>query len=179
MNEDAQTPFLEGPLARELSLPEDDQLLAPDTEFEQPRGVVLPEVRPGYATVILSGLNRPVSAARVAALEAAAKAGVSIDFLKFTQSGLSFLCGEADQAKAEFAMREAGFECEALPDRSVVIARAVNMRDEEGLMARIISAAIESGAPIDHISDMHDRALIVTDRRGAEAIVALIGRLGR
>jgi hypothetical protein len=35
------------------------------------------------------------------------------------------------------------------------------MRDEEGLISRILLESIASGVQIDHVSDMHDRMLVV------------------
>lgn len=42
---------------------------------------------------------------------------------------------------------------------------AVNIRDEEGLIAKIIKAAISTSAHVDHIGDMHDRLLMVVPKR--------------
>jgi hypothetical protein len=44
------------------------------------------------------------------------------------------------------------------------------MQDEEGLVARIISEVIASGESVDHIGDMHDRLLLVTDSKTGERL---------
>ncbi|HLK14112.1 MAG TPA: hypothetical protein VKT78_04850, partial [Fimbriimonadaceae bacterium] len=48
-----------------------------------------------------------------------------------------------------------------------VLVHAVNMRDEEGLIARVVQEVIASGARMDHISDMHDRMLVVVHTEDA------------
>ncbi|GMV87591.1 MAG: hypothetical protein AMXMBFR81_05220 [Chthonomonas sp.] len=131
------------------------------TVFESKRGVSRVEVREGYSQVLFSGLPEPLVASRVAVLEVIAQAGVSIDFLKLTQSGLSFLVPEAKSEQVEAAIRSIGYRYEVLQHRAIVLAHAVNMRDEEGLIARIVGTAIRCGVQIDHIGDMHDRVLMV------------------
>lgn len=96
---------------------------------------------------------------------------MSIDFLKLTQSGLSFLIPELNRRDAEEALVDLAAPFTIRSGTQVVMVHAVNMRDEEGLIARIVSSAIASGALIEHLSDMHDRVLIVTDEDGAAKLV--------
>jgi hypothetical protein len=108
--------------------------------------------------------------ARLNMLQAITAAGVSIDFLKFTQSGATFMAPEPTAGKVRAALDKQGFTYSAKTDRCIVLVDAVNMRDEEGLIASLVSEAISSGARIDHLGDMHDRLLIVTDEPSAEAL---------
>lgn len=147
------------------------------TEFEKPRGISLVDVRDGFARVVVEGLSEPVADSRLAALEAVAAAGLNIDFLKLTPHGLAFLVAEADAEKTRSAL--ARFDPVMQTPLSVVLVHAVNMRDEEGLMARALASAVESGAPIEHVSDMHDRLLIVTDQRSARALCERLAETAR
>jgi len=56
------------------------------------------------------------------------------------------------------------------------LVHAVNMRDEEGLIAEIVQSAIASEAQIDHIGDGHDRLLLVASAESVEKITAHFAR---
>ena len=137
-----------------------------ETEFEKRRGISSVEIREGYAQVHVTDLTEPLTEARLAVLEAAAKAGISLDFLKFTPDGMSFLVKEEMSQTTEKALRGSrqGVSVSVQPGRHVVMVYAVNMRDEEGLIASIVLQAIKSGAAIGHVSDMHDRVLMVVSK---------------
>ncbi len=145
-----------------------------ETEFERPRGISEVEVRPGYAQVY-AGLSEGASTEEaLELLDAVAQKSVSIDFLKLTATGISFVCKE-DQAEAvKEALAAISTEFQITDGRCILYAYAVNMRDEAGLIARIVAEAIGTGAVIDHVSDMHDRVLIVTDQGGSELIKSRI-----
>jgi len=139
-----------------------------ETEFEKQRGISRVELRRGYAQVSISGINDAVDQGRLSALELMKNSGINIDFLKFTPDGLSFLVADADAGRV--ATELARFQVEISENRNVVLVHAVNLRDEEGLLARIVAKAIATGAAIDHLGDMHDRLLIVTSAEGADRI---------
>ena len=104
---------------------------------------------------------------RLAVLQCVADARVSIDFLKLTPSGLSFLIPEGQGSAVENALSGSDVHATVRPGRSIVLVHAVNMRDEEGLIARVVQEVIASGARMDHISDMHDRMLVVVHTEDA------------
>jgi aspartate kinase len=135
-----------------------------ETEFEKRRGISRVEVREGYAQVHVNDLKEPLTESRLEVLEAGTKAGISLDFLKLTPGGLSFLVKEEEAAGVEQALRPLGFEVIVVSGQHVVMVHAVNMRDEEGLIASIVLQAIRSGAKVGHVSDMHDRVLMVVGR---------------
>ena len=101
-----------------------------------------------------------------------ADADVNIDFLKLTPSGLSFLALEDRAETVKTVLKAAEVDFIAQKSRSIVLVHAVNMRDEEGLIASIVQAAIASRAIVDHIGDMHDRLLMVLDSADAERLAA-------
>lgn len=140
------------------------------TEFEKPRGVSHVEVRHGFAQVHVSSITGSLTAERLNVLKAVSDAGISIDFLKLTQSGLSFLVPEDCSSKVENALKPLELQFTVTPQRSIVLVHAVNMRDEEGLIAAIIRDTISSGARISHVGDMHDRVLLVVDAPEAERL---------
>lgn len=144
--------------------------IEPQTEFEKPRGVSRIEVRDGYAQAIVENLAKPVEAARIAILEAITQAGVSIDFLKLAPSSLSFLIPAERAPAVEEALSALGCEYAIKSPRSIVMVYAVNMRDEEGLIARIVSAAIGTGLTLEHLGDSHDRILIVLESADARKL---------
>lgn len=134
---------------------------APGTEFEKPRGINRVEVRRGYAMVHVGGLGGDVAAGRLQVLRAVAEADVSIDFVKLTHGGVSFLVSEDRAAQVEEALSLIGARYTIGADRAIVTVHAVNMRDEEGLIAGIVRKVIASGVGVDHLGDMHDRVLLV------------------
>jgi aspartokinase len=133
----------------------------PQTDFEKPRGVSRVEVRDGYAQAFVT------AGARLDILRAVSQAGVSIDFLKLAPTSLSFLVPQDRAAALDEALGRIGAKYEIKSPRSVVMVHAVNMRDEEGLIARIVSSAIGTGLTIEHLGDMHDRMLIVLESSDA------------
>jgi len=144
--------------------------MAQETGFEQLRGVSQIEIKNGYAQIHVSRLEEPLSQSRLLVLRALAEADLSLDFLKFTPSGLSCLISESMSKVAEESLNNVGVHYSVKLNRSVVIVFAVNMRDEEGLVARIVRQAIASGARIEHITDTHDRVPIVVHSQDAEML---------
>ncbi len=148
-----------------------------ETGFEKKRGIGKIDVRTGYAQVLVSRLEGEIVQARLRLLEAIKDAQIGIDFLKLTPSGLSCLVAESDSEKISQALQGHPLRLQIHHDRSIVLVHAVNMRDEEGLIARIVQKVIESGAPIDHLGDMHDRVLLVVPGAHAEALVQVLETL--
>jgi aspartate kinase len=133
-----------------------------ETDFEKRRGISDVEVRPGFTQVHINDLPDPVSKSRVKVLDAVASAGISLDFLKLTPKGLSFLVPASKTETVKSTMEKFQFQGDLATNRSIILVHAVNMRDEEGMIAQIVRKAITAGVPIDHVTDMHDRMLIVT-----------------
>jgi aspartate kinase len=142
----------------------------PLTEFEKPRGVSRVEIRDGFAQVQVDGLGEPEAEARIEVVRQIAEADVSLDFLKLTPNGLSFLVPESSAKAAEAALANGRARFRILAPRSIVMVHAVNMRDEEGLIARIVSQAIGTGLTLEHLGDMHDRILIVLESGDAKKL---------
>ena len=145
-----------------------------ETEFEKKRGVSNVEVRNGFAQVHVSRIASEVMAERLRVLAAVAAVGVSIDFLKLTPSGLSFLVPEQNADLIDRALTPLGHHYTVRHDRSIVLVYAVSIRDEEGLIAGIVHTAITNGIRIDHVGDMHDRMLMVVQKEDAERLAAHI-----
>ena len=141
-----------------------------ETSFEKPRGVSRVEVRHGFAQVHVSGIAGDLTSERLSVLQAVADQNVSIDFLKMTQSGLSFLIAEDECDEIDAALKPLELHFSVRPGRSIVLVHAVNMRDEEGLIASIVRDTILSGVKVSHIGDMHDRMLMVVDAEEAGRI---------
>src|SRR5579863_2742492 len=120
--------------------------MATETDFEKRRGVSRVEVRDGFAQVHVSRIQDHLMEGRLSVLQCVAEAQVSIDFLKLTPSGLSFLIPEGQSEAVEQALKKCEIHTTVRPGRSVVLVHAVNMRDEEGLIARIVQEVIASGA---------------------------------
>ncbi len=113
-------------------------------------------------------------AARLQVLAAVAAAGISIDFLKLTPSGLSFLVPEGEADIVDKAVAPLGFHFSVRHDRSIVLVYAVSIRDEEGLIAGIVHTAIANDIRMDHVGDMHDRMLMVVRNEDADRLVSHI-----
>ncbi len=141
-----------------------------ETAFEKRRGVSQVEVRPGSAQVHVTGLAEPLIQSRLGVLRAMTDAGVSLDFLKLTPNGLSFLVPEDRAEDVHHALEDCGARFDIAGERATVIVHAVGMRDEEGLIARIVQATIAAGASVDPLGDMHDRMLLVIPSEQAERV---------
>lgn len=165
------------PFRREMSSPETVPLVG-ETEFEKPRGINKVEIRRGYMAVHVSGLFQDgptqVAHARLKVLRCMAEAKVSIDFLKLTQGGLSFVVPESVEGAVVRALDVERIEYSTRSGRCIVLAHAANMRDEEGLIARVVSEVIGTGVEIDHLGDMHDRVLLVMDSEDGERVAKRI-----
>lgn len=143
-----------------------------ETAFERPRGVGRVETRRGYCQVHVIDLPDPLVPKRLEALDAVAGQEISIDFLKLTPRGLSFVAPADRAADIESALSGCGAHAAVTTGRSIVSVHAVNIRDEEGLLAEIVQEAIALGAQIDHVGDGHDRLLLVVGDDDAARIEA-------
>lgn len=147
-----------------------------EVEFEERRGIRRVHMREGLLRVQVSRLASPIMPARFVALSALEEAGVSIDFMKLTPDGFAFIARADDANKVEQALKAAQIEHRVQTNRSIVEVYAVNMRDEQGLIASVVADAVESGAHVDHLGDMHDRILLVTDHEAAVALEAKLAQ---
>lgn len=141
---------------------------AVETDFEKQRGVFEVELRTGFARAHVYEMAEPLTESRTTVLQSVADAKISIDFLKLTSDGLSFVVAAEKQAEAEAALKKAGAKFEMVPDRCVLSVSSPNLRDEEGLAARLVATVLGSKARLDHMSDMHDRVLFLLDKPDAE-----------
>lgn len=151
--------------------------LSGETAFEKVRGVNRIETRRGFVSARVWGLVTGDMQARLQVLNAVYHAQISIDFLKLTQDGLSFVAHQSEHGRLEDVLTEQRVEHAVSPERVVFIIHAVNMRDEEGMVARLVSEVIASGAGVEHMGEMHDRLLMLMDQgdavRAREAILKL------
>ena len=143
-----------------------------ETEFEKRRGVSRVEVRHGFAQIHISRIAENVMQERLKILTWVSEVGISIDFLKLTPSGMSFLVPEQFAETIDQVLKPCIHHFSIRHDRSIVLVYAVNIRDEEGLIAGIVHTAIANGVRIDHIGDMHDRMLMVVEKADAEKLGA-------
>lgn len=141
-----------------------------ETSFEKQRGVSRVEVRTGFAQVHVSELEGDVMKGRLEVLESVHAAGISLDFLKLTPTGMSFLIPEGRSDAMQEVLTQTGSKFSIKRPRSIVLVHAVNIRDEEGMIARIVKTLIESGTEVDHLGDMHDRMLVVIPSEDAERV---------
>lgn len=141
-----------------------------ETEFEKKRGVSNVEVRHGFAQVHVSRFTCDVMRERLKVLDAVASVGISIDFLKLTPSGMSFVVPEQNGNVVDKALQPLGIHFTVRHDRSIVLVHAVSIRDEEGMIAGIVQTAIKNGIRIDHVGDMHDRMLLVVQKADADRL---------
>lgn len=164
----------DAPLRQDASDRVKDSRGAGETEFEKKRGINAVEIRRGLTRAYVSDLVEPVFDSRLRVLAAVREAGVSIDFLKFGHGAMSFVADETDHAKLQNALAGVKATVEIEGGCCIVSVHAVNMQDEEGLVARIVSDVIASGENVDHVGDMHDRLLLVTDSETGERLVTTL-----
>jgi aspartate kinase len=126
--------------------------------------------RQGYCQVHVCDLPEPLIENRLQVLQAVADEGISIDFLKLTPHGLSFVA-TADRAEdLNRVFSAGGYQATVGVGRTILSVHAVNIRDEEGLIAEVLREAIALGAQIDHVGDGHDRLLLVVGDADASRI---------
>jgi aspartate kinase len=145
-----------------------------ETDFEKQRGISRVEVRTGLTQVHVLDLKSPIAKSRLKVLDAVSSAGISLDFLKLTPTGLSFIVPADNTELISATLNKEGIANQLATGRGIVLVHAVNMRDEEGMIAGILRRVIETGITVDHASDMHDRILIVTDESQAERFKSVI-----
>jgi aspartokinase len=159
------------PLSCDVADPREPERRADETQFEKPRGVTDVKSRDGFAQVHATGLDGNIVDGRLRLLTAVAAADVSIDFLKLTPTGLSFLVAEGQADDVAVALGGTGATFSVQTGRSIVLVHAVNIRDEEGMIAHIVEQAIAIGAPVEHVGDMHDRLLLVVPTEASRTLV--------
>lgn len=147
-----------------------------ETQFERKRGIHSIEVRSGCTQVSIHNLHEPIEESRLAALEAVSELGISIDFLKLSPHEISFVVSDSDAELLKASQEKFRGQLELHEDRSVVLVHAANIREEEGLGAKILACTLQLGNMIDHIGDMHDRLLLVVPSREAENVRSHIQR---
>lgn len=139
------------------------------TAIDTPRGVLGVEVEEGYALVEVRGLQPwEISTKRREALKAIEEAGISIDLFKITVNGFSFVIADAVAGKTYEALNKAGFHPNVLRDQAILVVATPNVRDADGLLARICFEVVNAGAEIQHLGDMHTGVMIVLKRDEAE-----------
>jgi aspartate kinase len=143
-----------------------------ETIIEKRRGIIRVEVRNGFAQVHVSQIEAHVMEARLQVLAAVADSGISVDFLKMTPTGMSFMIQEDEAARLEETLNGTGVRFTIRHDRSIVLVYAVNIRDEEGMIANIVQTTITTCARVDHVGDMHDRLLMVVKAEDVSRVVA-------
>ncbi|MFN8139467.1 MAG: hypothetical protein U0R49_06690 [Fimbriimonadales bacterium] len=148
------------------------------TAFETERGISSVDASHGHALIVVAGLpEAELAARRHEALKALAVLGISLDFLKLSLDGFSFVVPESRGEAVRDVLRAAGLEAELFTNRSILTVCAVNIRDESGLVARIAQTVVQSGAAIESVGDMHSSVLIVLDTASAEKAVAALRQL--
>jgi len=140
-----------------------------DTYFETKRGISDVEVSYGHAWVVVSSFPKDsASSRRIQALQVLKESGISIDFLKLSFDGFSFVVPEAMGTRVQEALCSNGFDAKVLKNRAIIEVSAPSIREEEGLIARIAEFIVRNGANIDSVGDMHSAVLVVVDADSAE-----------
>lgn len=152
--------------------------MQPQTAFETERGVSAVVLSRNHALVVVSEIDETeLTERRIHAMRTLSQAGCSIDFLKLSLDGFSFVVPEEQATAVREALCGAGFEAKALTGRAMITVKAVNIRGESGLVARIAQTVVESGAAIESLGDMHSSVLLIVDERSAEGAVAALRQL--
>lgn len=143
-----------------------------ETEFEVRRGISRITLEPGYAQVHVSRIpDESLHLERLRVLRMLADNGVSAKFPKLTPSGISLTISEDYAEQVEKALNSCGLHFSVRKGRSVMSVHAPSIREEDGLISRIIGYAITSGVHIDHIGDMHDQTTMVIESGSAEKLL--------
>ncbi|MBS1701566.1 MAG: aspartate kinase [Armatimonadetes bacterium] len=142
------------------------------TEFEVRKGISKMTLEPGFALVHISRIPpEQLHTERLRILRMLADSGVSAKFPKLTGTGISLTIFENRADDVEKILETCGQYFSVKRGRSVLTIYAPNIREEEGLMSRIIGHAITAGVHIDHIGDMHDQTTMVIEAGSAEKLL--------
>lgn len=144
------------------------------TSFETERGISGVSVSRGFSLVIVSGIPEFEPTKRLEAFRVLKDGEISLDFLKLSPTGFTFILAEKDAEKAVAKLCEAGFEANCVPGRAIVTVNAANIRDENGLVARIAQTIVRSNATIEQVGDMHSSVQVVVDEKVADAVEAAL-----
>jgi aspartate kinase len=144
------------------------------TSFETERGISSVAVSHGFSLVIVSGISELEPKRRLDAFRILKDANVSLDFLKLSPTGFTFILAESDAEKAVGKLCEEGFEANCIPGRTIITVNAANIRDENGLVARIAQTIVRSNATIEQVGDMHSSVQVVVDQKISGAVEAAL-----
>ncbi len=152
------------------------------TTFETTRGISSIDISQGHALIIVSNISENENGKqKISALKAIKQSGISMDFLKLSADGFSFIVPEEAAQSAKDALCKHNFNVTLLKDRAILSVYAPNIRDESGLVARIAQRVVQTGAYIDSLGDMHSQVLIVLDSKFAQqaknSLESLIGKV--
>lgn len=157
-------------VSEERSAVEENQIV--ETEFEVRRGVSQLTLEPGFAQVHVSRIPcESLLQERLKILRLLADIGVSTKFPKLTPSGISLTIPEDRASEVEETLAYCGHHFSVRRGRSVLSVHASNIREEDGLIGRIIGNAISSGVQIDHIGDMHDQTTMVVEASSVDPLL--------
>ncbi len=153
---------------------------ASETPIEIRRGVSRISVEPGYSVVHVSQMpDADREHDRLAVLRHFAQGFIGVRFPKFTPSGASFLLAEGDAARATGCLERTGFHFSVRDARSVVSIHAPSIREEPGLIARLVARLMASNVAIEHVSDAHDRLMAVVRTADADRLADGLASLVR
>lgn len=158
------------PFQREMTSDEVAFQQGSETEFERALGVNRMEVRKGYSSIELQNLGSDPTEKRLGILRKIEAHGVSLDFLKLTRTGMSFVVLREFLDRVKETLGDE-FDLAIGMNRAVLLVHAINIRDDEGLLARVVSEVLATGAEIHHMGDMHDRLLLVLDESQTDLVV--------
>ncbi|MBS1720305.1 MAG: hypothetical protein JST35_07660 [Armatimonadetes bacterium] len=142
--------------------------------LEVQRGIQSAEIRRGLSRAHVYNLEGDLVAARLAVFHTIALAGISIRFAKLSPTAISFLGESGAFASLRSALAPLNVEVTVQDDCAMVEVAAVNIRDEEGLLAQVLARAFASGIQILHIGDSHDRVFFVVHEADAERLKAAL-----
>lgn len=138
--------------------------------FEAQRGISSVEMADGFALIQVFGLPQAgFLERRIECLDHLAANGVSFDFLRLSTDGFSFVVPNRDAAKVESPLNELGVRFEQLAKQSLVTVSVPNLREENGLLAKIIEIVAATGVQVNSIGDTHTSVLILL--AAADAVI--------
>lgn len=143
--------------------------------FEAQRGISSVETAAGFALVQVFGMpSEDLPQRRIQCLEHLASNGVSFDFLRLSTDGFSFVVPGREAAKVETPLNELGVRFEQLSNQSLVTVSVPNLREENGLLAKIVEIVASTGVQVNSIGDTHTSILILLAANDATSVANVL-----
>ncbi len=133
------------------------------------------EIAAGFALVQVFGIApADLLQKRIECMEQLASGGVSFDFLRLSTDGFSFVVPGRDAEKVDAPLNSLKVRFEKIANQSLITVSVPNLREENGLLAKIVELVATTGVQVNSIGDTHTSVLILLPADDAKSVSQLL-----